>query len=91
MYLKEVQTSGNEATIARMLSSKELRQHPDNHCVPVLDFIQDHNDPALSYLVMPFLRYIDSPPFQQVNDVIDVVDQLLNVRSMINVVYSYKC
>lgn len=28
---------------------------------------------------MPFLRSVDSPPFELVNDIMDVVDQLLKV------------
>lgn len=72
-------TDGDEARIAQMLSSKELRKHSSNHCVPVLDFFPDDGDPSASYLVMPFLRRSNSPPFQQVNDVIELVDQFLEV------------
>ena len=78
--LKRVKTDGSEAKIATMLSADTLREDPTNHCVPILDIFQDDKDDSLSYIVMPYLRLVDTPPMKHVNEVIDLVDQLLEVR-----------
>ena len=54
---------------------------PMNHSVPILDTFGDPVDKSTSYLVMPFLRLIDNPPFEVVEEVLDFVDQILEVRS----------
>ena len=65
--------------IASLLSSEELRSDPRNHCVPILDVIVDTEDPALSFIVMPFLRHVDDPPFDTVGSVLECMEQLLEV------------
>jgi hypothetical protein len=54
---------------------------PMNHSVPILDTFDDLVDKSISYLVMPFLRLTDNPPFEVVEEVLDFVDQILEVRS----------
>ena len=54
---------------------------PMNHSVPILDTFEDLVDKSISYLVMPFLRLTDNPPFEVVEDVLDFADQILEVRS----------
>ena len=54
---------------------------PTNHSVPIIDTFQDLVDKSKSYLVMPFLRLIDDPDFEVVEEVLDFVDQILEVRS----------
>ena len=56
-------------------------EHPANHSVPILDTFVDFQDESISYIVMPFLRLSDNPPFDTVSEVADFVDQLLEVRS----------
>lgn len=80
VYVKRVETGDEESNIARMFSQETLRNDPDNHCVPILDVFRDDEDAKISYIVMPFLRLMDDPPFQFVHDVIDFADQLLEVR-----------
>lgn len=46
----------------------------------MLDVIQDDEDPSISYLVMPFLRLMNDPPFEHVEEVVDFVDQILEVH-----------
>ena len=58
---------------------KEWVGDPRNHCVPVMKVFKDHNDAGLSYIVMPFLRPVDSPPFEYVKDIIEFTDQILEV------------
>ena len=53
---------------------------PANHSVPILDTFEDLVDESISYLVMPFLRLIDNPPFEVVEELLDFVDQILEVR-----------
>lgn len=62
-----------------MLSSPQLRADLRNHCVPILDHFGDPDDPSILYIVMPFLRFFDSPPFHTVEDCVDFIDQLLEV------------
>jgi hypothetical protein len=54
---------------------------PANHSFPILDTFVDFQDESISYIVMPFLRLSDNPPFDTVSEVADFVDQLLEVRS----------
>lgn len=82
MYLKEVKTGDEESEIVKLFSTQALRDCPDNHCVQILDVFQDDVNPAISYIVMPFLRLMDDPPFQYVDDVVDLTDQLLQVSLM---------
>lgn len=78
--IKRVLTASHEISIACHLSRDEVRSDPRNHSVPILDTFQDDEDDRISYLVMPFLRPMDNPPFEVVQDVADFVDQILEVR-----------
>ncbi|KAI0676773.1 kinase-like domain-containing protein [Trametes maxima] len=77
VYLKKVPSSSHELEILSYLSSEEMRHDPRNHCVPLLDVLQDHSDPSTVFMVMPFLRYIDSPQFETVDDTLECLDQVL--------------
>ena len=79
VLLKRIGTQSAELSIANQLSSPEYRSDPRNHCVPILDVIPDADDPRMSYIVMPFLRYVDDPDFRSVENIFDCVDQLLEV------------
>lgn len=72
--------TGNEPDIAKSLSQPPLCDYPQNHSVPILDHFPSEESPELSFIVMPFLRAIDDPPFYFVDEVIDFVDQVLEVR-----------
>ena len=77
VYIKEVQTGDLESRIALTLSALD---DPANHSVPILDTFVDHVDESVSYIVMPFLRSFDNPPFEIVEEVLDFADQVLEVR-----------
>ncbi len=79
ILFKRVASDSQEVHIASYLSSEELRKDPRNHCVPILDVLQDPHDPSISFLVMPFLRYIDQPEFDTVGSILECVQQLLEV------------
>lgn len=53
---------------------------PANHSAPILDTFLDQADDTISYIVMPFLRLSDNPPFETVCEVVDFVDQVLEVH-----------
>ena len=78
MYIKEIRTGDLESSIALMLSAID---DPANHSVPILDTFEDPVDRSISYLVMPFLRLTDNPPFEVIEELLDFVDQILEVRS----------
>lgn len=80
VYIKRVGTGDEESRIALMLSSDDLRSDPQNHCVTIVDYFQDDDDSSVSYMVMPFLRLANDPPFETVETVVDFVDQMLEVR-----------
>lgn len=80
MVLKEIERNGEEIRIARMLGSGPLQDDPRNHCVPVLEVIDDPDDDTKSYMVMPLLRAADYPAFAHVKEIVDFVDQMLEVR-----------
>ena len=61
-----------------------MRKDPRNHCVPILDVLDDPADPATSFLVMPFLRNIDDPEFDTVGSILQCVSQLLEVSGIHN-------
>ncbi|KZT13173.1 uncharacterized protein LAESUDRAFT_638707 [Laetiporus sulphureus 93-53] len=79
VYIKRVQTGDDESQIATMLSSPPLRDDPENHSVPILDTFRDAEDENISYIVMPFLRLVDEPPFALVGEMVDCVDQIMEV------------
>ncbi|OJT09381.1 hypothetical protein TRAPUB_14163 [Trametes pubescens] len=77
VYLKRTPSNSQELQILSYLSSEALRLDPRNHCVPLLDVLQDPLDPSTAFMVMPFLRYITSPPFEVVGDILECIDQIL--------------
>jgi len=74
VYIKQVQTGDLESRIASTLSALD---DPANHSVPILDTFVDSVNESITYLVMPFLRSSDNPPFEFVEEVLDFADQIL--------------
>ncbi|KAI0334926.1 hypothetical protein GY45DRAFT_1294684 [Cubamyces sp. BRFM 1775] len=77
VLIKRVRSDSAELRIACALYSDTLRNNPRNHSVPVLEILRDPEDETWSYMVMPFLRYIDDPPFESIENVLDCCEQLL--------------
>ncbi|KAI8984969.1 kinase-like domain-containing protein [Trametes punicea] len=77
VLMKRVRSDSDELAIATYLSSDPLRDDPRNHCVPILDVLRDPEDEEISFLVMPFLRQVDNPPFETVGTLLDCCEQLL--------------
>ncbi|KAI0316379.1 hypothetical protein OF83DRAFT_1060461 [Amylostereum chailletii] len=84
VYIKQVTTGDQESTIVCYFDSENLRKHPDNHSVPILDIFPDVNDPSMSFMVMPFLREINEPTFEYIGEVLDFVDQVLKGLSFMH-------
>lgn len=64
-------------------SSPEMLEDPHNHCVPLMDVIYDPTDTETCFAVMPFLKYIDYPPFELVEDMLECGEQILEVSSFL--------
>ncbi|KAL1946975.1 hypothetical protein VTO73DRAFT_15079 [Trametes versicolor] len=77
VYIKRTPVGSEELQILSYLNSEELRQDPRNHCIALLDVLRDTADPNIAFMVMPFMKYIDSPPMERVEDVLDCFDQIL--------------
>ncbi len=79
--IKKVRTDSRKLQIATFLSSATLRRDPRNYWIPILEVLRDPEDPAISLMVVPFLRYVDDPAFDCVGSILDCVEQLLEVGS----------
>lgn len=79
MYLKKIKPDSEELQLLQYLSSPEMLQDPHNHCVPLLDVIYDPSDPQMCFVAMPYLRYIDHPPFEFVEDMLEFGEHILEV------------
>jgi len=79
VYIKEVGTDSEELRIAKLLMEMDWVGDPRNHCVAVTKVFEDHQNAEVSYIVMPFLRPVDSPPFEYVKEIIEFTDQILEV------------
>ncbi|KAI0929999.1 hypothetical protein AcW1_008783 [Taiwanofungus camphoratus] len=67
-----------EVDIGRYFSSESLASDPRNHCVPILDVLQDSRDEDILILVMLLLREYDDPQFETVGEVIDFLRQVFH-------------
>jgi hypothetical protein len=82
VMLKSVPVRGQqELEIARTVSSPELRRHPHNHCVPLLDTLELPDTLDEKLIVMPFLRPFDDPRFQTYGEFVAFFTQICEVGS----------
>jgi len=58
-----------------------LARDVENPSVPIFHMFVDPNDDNYSFVVMPFLRAVNDPPFNHTGEVCDFIDQILEVRS----------
>ena len=72
----------NEIDITTFLSSKELANAPENHCVPILEVLKPRDDQRHVILVMPLLRACLNPPFETVGEVVEFLRQIFEVNSI---------
>lgn len=81
VFLKRVRSSSEEIKVHRFLSQPEKLEDPRNHTVPLLDVFADDGEPRFTYLVLPLLLNYYKPDFYSVDEVVDFLRQLLEVRS----------
>ncbi|KAH9914996.1 hypothetical protein B0H21DRAFT_828220 [Amylocystis lapponica] len=66
----------HEVEISQLFSSEPLGQDSRNHCIPLLDVLQDPDDEDLIFLVLPLLRKYDYPPFDTIGEVVEFLRQI---------------
>ena len=81
VFIERVDPTDEDIQILLYFSTGERRNNPRNHVIPVLDIFADDQDPALAFIVFPYLRNADNPRFRYVCDIVDLVDQTLEVRN----------
>ena len=69
----------HEVNIARFFSSPELSAEPRNHCIPIVDVLQDPLDGDKQIIVMPQMNRIYRPKFDAVGEVVDCLRQIFEV------------
>jgi hypothetical protein len=80
VLIKAIPSWTNESNIACMFSFEDKVDDPQNHCVPVMDVFASPTEAQILFLVMPLLRAFNDPPFAAVEEVVDFIDQILQVR-----------
>ncbi|KAJ7269600.1 hypothetical protein C8J57DRAFT_1180644 [Mycena rebaudengoi] len=65
-----------EVEIGKLFSAPPLSRSARNHCVPLLDVLQDPQDADKQIIVMPRLIRFDEPTFDTVGEVIDCFRQI---------------
>ncbi|KAF7312521.1 Protein kinase domain-containing protein [Mycena indigotica] len=78
VMLKAVSTRvhPHEVEIACLFSSPPLSEDPRNHCIPILEVLQDPDDADLKIIVMPRLIRMAQPLFETVGEVVDAFRQI---------------
>ena len=80
VVLKRVPATTDEIGITLHLTSAHMRSDPRNRTVHILDVIPiRHNDEEHVFLVMPYLRQFDSPPFHCRSEFVESLRRLLQV------------
>lgn len=75
----KIPQSAQEIKTLSYLNSPDRMQNPQNHTVPLLDYIGNKSEGEQDYIVMPLLRPFDNPPFEVVGEVLDFIGQTLEV------------
>ncbi|KAJ6478642.1 kinase-like domain-containing protein [Mycena vitilis] len=73
VILKRVETDSNEVGIIKYLTA---RKDPRNRTIPLLDILSAP-DTSWSFLVMPYCREFNYPPFHCRNEFVDAMTQFL--------------
>jgi hypothetical protein len=68
-----------EVEIGEFFSAEPQASDARNHCVPILEVLQDLDDEGSSILVMPFLRPYDDPQFDTFGEAVECFRQLFEV------------
>lgn len=80
VMLKAIPSTSTEVDICRYFSSQPLCNDPRNRCIPLLEVLSHPDDPDVCIMVMPYLRNIDQPVFDTVENILECGEQILDVR-----------
>jgi hypothetical protein len=82
LVLKKARPHDNldEVDMVRFLSSDELRAHPQNRTISIIDILYPPGYNEYVLIIMPLLRPFDDPPFGTVGEVVDFCTQIFEVR-----------
>ncbi|KAF8162480.1 hypothetical protein K438DRAFT_298879 [Mycena galopus ATCC 62051] len=69
-------THPHEVELGCLFSTPALAENSRNHCIPILDVLQDPEDKDKQIIVMPRLIRFDQPIFDTVGEVIDCFRQI---------------
>ncbi len=69
-----------EVEVGRFLTSPPLSDDPRNHCCPIMEVLQDPQDPDIQVIVMPYLRDYNDPKFATVGEAVEFFRQAFEVR-----------
>jgi len=77
--LKKIDNSVHqyEVEIAQMFRQEPAKSDPRNHCVQIIEVLQDPKEEGASIIVMPFLKTYDEPRFQTVGEAVEFFRQTL--------------
>lgn len=81
VFLKWTAKSSPDVSIGQFLSSEDLAKDPKNHCTPIIEVLEDQDDPDHVIIVYPLLRGIDAPRPASVRETVSLVEQTLEVTS----------
>ncbi|KAJ7630012.1 kinase-like domain-containing protein [Mycena polygramma] len=76
VILKRVETDGDEMDTIKYLTDPSVREDPRNRTIPLLDILSAP-DTSWSFLVMPYCREFNYPPFHCRNEFVDAMTQFL--------------
>ncbi|KAJ7145462.1 kinase-like domain-containing protein [Mycena filopes] len=76
VVLKHVPNDGSEITLMKFLNTPSARSDPKNRTIPLLDIISEPNSPW-SFLVMPYCRRFNYPPFHCRNEFLEAMAQFM--------------
>ncbi|KAJ7026151.1 kinase-like domain-containing protein [Mycena alexandri] len=76
VVLKRIETDGDEMAIIKYLVTPSARADPRNRTIPIFEIIQMPHTPW-SFLVMPYCRVFNYPPFHCRNEFVDAVSQFM--------------
>jgi hypothetical protein len=79
VVLKCVHVESDEYRIALYLSSPKLLSDPRNRTVPIKDLISLPDNNEYVFLVMPYLRVFNTPPFHCCSEFVEAFRQFLQV------------
>jgi len=72
-----MQTESLELELLMRFSKFSMLSEPNNHSIPVVDPFQDPDDSNLSFIVTTYLRDPDSPDWDNLDDVMEYLEQVL--------------